>query len=303
MAKDIDIDIKPRMDSSNPSLPLAGELTARNPRDMYRKLPRSQRFKLLIGSLSRSQYYPLGIVIAVFGFLLWVAFPVRLIEQLQLDFRPTNTVDTTISSAERTSMGQGGKNGGSSGTSVFQVRYSLITPNRNDLFLGECFVQYSKGNRKQWPKPGDRIKVRYVAADPSISCIAGGSLLPFGYFGLLLVPVPIALASMIIRHAWARRRAVYLIAHGEYAEGNVNQIVQLKRPFPWTRLGAGHAVDVQLPAGSQISALRFTATDAEVSFLRTSMDTGDPVKLLYDSAAPSRVVLLGFNVTDLAPAT
>jgi hypothetical protein len=234
---------------------------------------------------------------AIVGILLWNAFPTRLYEQLQLDLLPTQTAAATISSVESTGLSSGG--GGSAGRSkVFKVKYSLVVPNRNGVFFGESFLRQSTVNRKGWVKPGTTVGIRYVVANPSISCMVGGGLLPFGYFGLLLVLVPIVVAILILRHAWARRRAADLVAHGEYAVGVISQIVPLKHLLPRSKRGQLHSVEVRFQEGSQAAEFQFAAREDEMPFLRESFDAGKPLRLIYDSADPKRVLVIGLHLSD-----
>jgi hypothetical protein len=256
---------------------LAALLAAPPPRSVPPRLLRSARRQAAPGFL-----LGLGIFFAAFGFFFsWNFFPWGFWHDWELDGGRAMHANGLVRDLRLANLVLGGSKG-RRGTPVISYEFTF-TPAGGPLATGES---YTTGGR--W-RPGAPVDVEYLASDPSVARIAGSrttrSTLQSGGATVIF-----PLSGLIIAASFAaqRRRAGWLLGHGELGEALVQEVKETlmsknkRRVYRITLLRTAAAGDLPL-------VIRRSQPEL-IAFFQSRLESKQPAYLLFDPDRPRRVI-------------
>lgn len=162
---------------------------------------------------------------------------------------------------------------------VLRYDFSYQPPSSPKL-MSHCFTT---GN--SWA-PGDRVKVRYLPEDPTVSCVESARLSETGLAALLVWVFPLAGYSLLAWTVITRRRTRELLHHGFISEGTVTAVTPTSRQVNKSKV---YAITVQRSDGQSLVIRQHQG--AVVAFAEERLASKRPVYLLTDPRHPQRSML------------
>lgn len=162
---------------------------------------------------------------------------------------------------------------------VMQFSFAYQPP-ASPRLIGEC---YATGSR--W-KVGDRVVVRYLRDDPTISRIQGSRRSRSEAPGLITWIFPAIGFLVVVACLRTRRKIAHLLRYGDVLEATVSAVTRTLG-----RSNKQHAYNITLvPAHGQPIILR-RHQPSLVAFARQRMAAKQPVFVLYDPKTPQLALL------------
>ncbi len=195
--------------------------------------------------------------------------PWNILEDLRLQNAPTVSGLVETAAPTRMSINH---------AAVMQFSFSFQPPSSGKL-TGKC---YATGNR--W-KPGDRVSVRYLHDNPTISRIEGGRRSPSEASGFITWIFPAVGFALVITCLRNRKKVAFILQHGRLIEGTVSEVSRTN-----TRVNkqVSYKITFQRPAAEPLVLYRHQSS--LVAFARQRLESKQPVFLLQDPTNPKKVL-------------
>jgi hypothetical protein len=148
---------------------------------------------------------------------------------------------------------------------------------------GICFTTGRRWN------PNDKVRVRYLPANPALCCIDGARQTAGGWFSLMFLIFPVAGVGVVAGLILSRRRALDLLERGVVGEALVTAVEQTM-----TQVNKRYVYKITLqrtdtPDGGALTMR--SSQPSVVAFAQDRKASQQPVFVLYDPLKPRRTLL------------
>lgn len=147
----------------------------------------------------------------------------------------------------------------------------------------------SSYHTKDLPTPNGHRTVHYLASDPTVNRLAGGSLNPVGYLGALMGLFPLVGLVILFGALRNRHHRLRILRVGKFALAHVRSIdatnVRINNQLRFR-------ITIQLESPEVPEPLELYRHGPEVDLARRSLESSEPTGVLYDPARPSRLIIL-----------
>lgn len=256
---------------------LEGFLRQSPPRDVPRNLMRRKA-----GGSAFAVLLPLGLFFFLFGgSFVWIFFPWNLPAEISLSWFGHEQATGRVVATESTNMSVNDR-------PVSLVRYRFRTPEGKEQAGVSYFSQ-------SVPQVGDELPIRYRAPHPEWSRAEGGTIDPFGWFGVFTLVFPavgLLLAGILIR---SRRRWRRLLREGQFAMAHVRDL----QPTGTVVMGETiHRVSLEFEGGLPIASTEANIRGDDVRLAREYLASNEPIAVLCDPADHRRLTFPEAMLTD-----
>jgi hypothetical protein len=247
------------------------------PRDVPRNLARRKSGGSAFGVL-----LPFGLFFFVFGaFFVWIFFPWNLPAEISLSWFGREQATGRVVATESTNMSVNDQ-------PVSLVRYRFRTREGEDK-LGASYFSQSV------PQVGDELPIRYRGPHPDWNRAEGGTIDPFGWFGVFTILFPaigLILVGIMIR---SRRRWRRLLRDGQFAMANVRDL----QPTGTVVMGDTiYRVSLDFEGGLPVASIEANIRGDDVRLAREYLDSNEPIAVLCDPADHRRLTFPESMLTD-----
>lgn len=219
-----------------------------------------------------------GLFFAAFGMIfVYVFFPWRITDELQLKFGSTGTASGVILHVEKTSMSVNDEE-------VFanQAGYS---PEGGG---GPRLITKSYTSGAPW-KEGAPVTVRFLQSKPAVACIEGARLTLTGLWGAVVIIFPLmGFAVLFFSIAGGRRGPGWLLQNGQVAEVDVLGVDATNMRINYQTV---YKIRISAPDGRGGPPLVFRRWGkGDINLLTQHALKKQPAFALYDPAKPKNIL-------------